>query len=81
MHVMDGKTVKPSKYVPISWLRHCHIPGSSRYVKSLPFGAFFVGEFRHKRYTQKEDPGMSIVIVLSYPKDPYDWKVYLPTCG
>ena len=50
MHVMDGKTgktVKPSKYVSISWLRHCHIPGSSRYVKSLPYGAFLVGEFRH----------------------------------
>ena len=35
-----------------------NIPGSSRYVKFLPFGRFF-GEFRHKLYTQKEDPGIT----------------------
>ena len=34
-----------------------YLPGSSRYVKCLPFGWFF-GEFRHKFYTQKEDPSV-----------------------
>ena len=34
------------------------IPGFSRYVKFLPFGRLLVGEFRHKFYTQKEDPGI-----------------------
>ena len=59
MHVMDGetgKTVKPSKYVSISWLRHCHMPGSSGYVKSLPFGRFSLVNFgtnvTHKRKIQ-----------------------------
>ena len=38
-----------------------HIPGSSRYVKFSLLVGFF-GEFRHKFYTQKEDPGMSSCI-------------------
>ena len=36
------------------------ISGSSRYVKFLPFGRVFVGELRHKFYTQKEDPGVDM---------------------
>ena len=32
-------------------------PGSSSYVKIMSFGAgFFVGDFWHNFYTQKEDP-------------------------
>ena len=37
----------------------CVIPGSSRYVKCLPFGRCLLVK-RHEIYTQKEDPGMSV---------------------
>ena len=49
---------KASIFFPAGTHREgAYIPGSSRYVKCLPFGRFF-GEFRHKFYTQKEDPSV-----------------------
>ena len=47
------------KYVlVVTYLWVKYIPGSSRYVTFLPFGVGFWGEFWHKFYTQKEDPGI-----------------------
>ena len=43
----SGRTKKP-----------INIPGSSRYAKFLRFLYIFSGDFRHKFYTQKEDPGI-----------------------
>ena len=34
------------------------IPGSSRYAKIFSLLVVFLSEFRHKIYTQKEDPGI-----------------------
>ena len=39
-----------------SWQGFVH-PGSSRSVKMSAFWSVFSGEFRHKFYTEKEDPG------------------------
>ena len=72
------------------WQRYMYIPGSSRYVKFLPFGIFF--GWKGTNFTHLEDPGiyiyddynrplLYIIYVNQYPQDlhPFATKV-LPWC-
>ena len=59
---LPGQTVKPqAMYFSTKW----GIPGSSRYVKFLPFGRCFWWKGVH--FTHLEDPGIGIVITSRDP--------------
>ena len=61
------------------YILNMYIPGSSKYVKFLPFGRFFGPKGRN--FTYLEDPGMSqfhILLILRWRR-PLAFKFGLPS--